>query len=61
MGRKSCPDPVEILVIYLGAGGGKAKGKYPKRFSYVKEDSQDTRDLAIVKLSTSSKVLTLRQ
>ena len=43
-------DPVERQVIYLGVGGGKVKGKFSMRFSYAKEDSQDTGGLAIVKL-----------
>ena len=30
--------------------GGKVQGKFPKGFSYDKEDSQDTGGLAIVKL-----------
>ena len=42
--------PVDILVLYLGVGGGKVKGKFPVRFSYAKEDSQDTGGLAIVRL-----------
>ena len=31
-------------------GGGKIQGKFPMRFSYAKEDSQDTGGLDIVKL-----------
>ena len=40
----------ERLIIYSGAGGGKVKGKFPKEFSYAKENSGDTGSLAIVKL-----------
>ena len=43
-------DSVERLVIYLGGGGGKVKEKFLERFSYAKEDSQDTGGLAIVGL-----------
>ena len=50
-GQEELPwDLEERLIIYLGVGGGKVKGKFPKRFSYAKEDSQDTGGLAIVKL-----------
>jgi len=45
-------------------GGGKEKGRFSKELSYVKEDLQDTRGLAIVKLRVfffpSSKALTLK-
>ena len=40
----------EWLIIRLGVGGGKEKERCPKGLSYAKEDSQDTGDLAIVKL-----------
>ena len=40
MGRKSCLDPVETQVIYLGLGGGKVQGEFPVGFSSAKEDSQ---------------------
>ena len=40
----------EWLVTYYVAGEVKAKGKFPKRFSFAKEDSQDTGGPAIVKL-----------
>ena len=64
-GQKELPqDPEERLVIYYGVGEGKVQEKFPKGFSYAKEDSQDSGDLAIVKLRwffPSSKVLTLRQ
>ena len=40
----------EWLVIYLGFGGGKDEGKFPKGLSYGNEDSQDPAGLAIVKL-----------
>ena len=36
MGRKYW-DCAEQLIIYLGAGGGKDKGKFPKGLSYVKD------------------------
>ena len=50
-GDKELPwNPVERLVIYLGVGGGKVQGKFLVRFSYAKEDSQDSGGLAIVKL-----------
>ena len=50
MGKKELPqDPEETLVTFLGAGGGKVKGKLPTRFSYAKEDSQIAGGLAIVK------------
>ena len=45
--ERAASDPV---VIYLGVGGGKVKGKFSMGFSYAKEDSQDTGVLAIVKL-----------
>ena len=39
-GEKKLPwHPEERLVIYLGVGRGKVKGKFPMRFSYAKEDS----------------------
>ena len=47
---RAAPDPVERLLIYLGVGGGKVQGKFLVRFSYAKEDSQDSGGLAIVKL-----------
>ena len=50
MDRKRCPGTMRRLVIYHGVGGGKVNGKFPKRFSYAKEDPQDTGSLAIVKL-----------
>ena len=43
-------DQEERLVIYYGVRGSKVPGKFPVRFSYAKEDSQDTGGLAIVKL-----------
>ena len=43
-------DHEETLVIYYGAGEGRVQGKFPVRFSYAKEDSQDTGGLAIVRL-----------
>ena len=50
-GQKELPrDSEERLIIYLGVGGGKGKGKFPKRFSYAKKESQDTGGLAIVRL-----------
>ena len=42
--------PEERLDIYLGVGGGKVKGRFPKRFSYAKEYSQETGSLALIKL-----------
>ena len=32
----------ERLVTYYRVGGDKVLGKFPVRFSYAKEDSQDT-------------------
>ena len=43
-------DHKERLVIYYGIGGGQVQGKFPVRFPYAKEDSQDTGGLAIVKV-----------
>ena len=43
-------DYEERLVLYFGVGGGKVQGKFPVRFSYAKEDLQDSGGLAIVKL-----------
>ena len=40
----------EMPVKYYGVGGGKVQGKFPVRFSYAKEGSQDIGGLAIVKL-----------
>ena len=48
-GQEKLPrDLEERLVIYLGVGGGKIQGKFPVRFSYAKEDSQDPGGLASV-------------
>ena len=50
MGRKSCPGTMRRDWFYnMELGGGKVQGKFPVRFSYAKEDSQDTGGLAIVK------------
>ena len=50
-GQEELPrDHEERLVIYYGVGGGKVQGKFPVRFSYATEDSQDSGGLAIVKL-----------
>ena len=50
-GHEELPwDHEERLVIYYGVVGGKVQAKFPVRFSYAKEDSQDTGSLAIVKL-----------
>ena len=44
-------DHKEKLILYLGVGGGKIKGTFPKGLLYAQEDSEDTRGLAtIVKL-----------
>ena len=49
--QKELPqDLEERLDIYYGVGGAKVQGKFSVRFSYAKEDSQDTGSLAIVKL-----------
>ena len=40
----------ERLNIDLGVWRGKVEGKFPRGFSYAKEDSQNTAGLAIVKL-----------
>ena len=50
LGQEELPqDHGERLVIYYGVGEVKVQGKFPVRFSYAKEDSQDTGGLAIVK------------
>ena len=50
-GQEELPwDHEERLVIYCGVGVAKVQGKFPVRFSYAKEDPQDTGGLAIVKL-----------
>ena len=36
--------------LYHGDRGGRVQGKFPKRFSYAREDSQDIGGPAIVKL-----------
>ena len=36
--------------IYYGVGGGRVQGKFPVRFLYGKQDSQDIGGLASVKL-----------
>ena len=40
----------EQLITYFGVEGGNNSGQFPKGLSYAKEDSQDPRGLAIVKL-----------
>ena len=51
MGRKSCTGVVKSDWLYtMELGAVKAKGRPPERLSYAKEDSEDVRDLAIVKL-----------
>ena len=51
LGQKELSQDYEQrLIIDLGVGGGKVKGKFLKGFSYAKEDSQDVNGLAIVKL-----------
>ena len=50
-GQEELPrDHEERRVLYHGLGGGRVRGKFPVRFSHAREDSQDTGDLAIVKL-----------
>ena len=50
-GQEELPrDHEERLVINYGAGGGQVQGKFPVRFSYATDDSQDTGGLSIVKL-----------
>ena len=50
-GQEELPqDHEETLVIYYGVWGSKIQGKFLVRFSYAKEDSQDTGGLGIVKL-----------
>ena len=64
-GQEELPQNCEVrLTVYLGLGGGKIKGKFPKGFSHALEDSQDPGSLAIVQAKVvlpSSKALTLRQ
>ena len=63
LGQKELPSPgcEERLIIYLELGEVR-KSEVSKGFSHVKEDSQDSKALAIVKVVfPSSKVLTLRQ
>ena len=51
MVRKSYPGVVKNdWLSTMELGKVKPKGKFPMRFSYAKEDSQDTGGLAIVKL-----------
>ena len=51
VGRKSCPGTMRRDWFYtMGLEGGKVQGKFPVRFLYAKEDSQDIGGLAIVQL-----------
>ena len=51
VGRKSCPGTMRRDWVYtMELGRGKVQGKFPVRFSYAKEDSQDIGGLASVKL-----------
>ena len=65
MGRKSCTRVVRSDWLYtFKLGHGVETKKFPKGFSYVKENLQDRPRLAIVKprlLCVFSKALTLRQ
>ena len=39
--RKSCTGVVKSdWLLYYGVGDGRANGKFPKRYSYAKEDSR---------------------
>ena len=50
MGRKSCPRTTGRDWLYtMELREVKVQGKFPVRFSYAKEDSQDSRSLAVVK------------